>query len=88
MAELYNGIAMVGVSPPFTFGGCGFCNCGSTVVTTPGQTPNGPEPEPFCMIKLPAPERVTNPVKKHSFAPLFAKIVLFNVKEVSLMTSE
>ena len=75
MAELNKAIAIVGVLPPLTLAGCNACNCGSVVVTTPGQAPKGCVPEPFCMIKLPAPLTETRLVKKHSLAPLFAIIV-------------
>src|SRR6476659_1753602 len=72
MAELNSGMAIVGVGPVL------FCNgprLGSAVATTPGQELNGCVPEPFCMIRLPAPLLLTRPVKKHSLAPLFAIIV-------------
>src|SRR5205807_4606499 len=78
MAELYKGIAIVGVGPVLS---CNGPNCGSAVVTTPGHAPKGCVPEPLFMIRLPTlPVVVTLPVKKHSFAPLFAMIVSWSVK--------
>src|SRR5437660_1572792 len=72
IAELYKGMAIVGVGPVLF---CNGPNCGSAVVTTPGHAPKGCVPEPFCMIRLPTPFTVTRLLKKHSLAPLFAMIV-------------
>ena len=81
MAELNKGIALVGVLPPFVLGGSNGCNCGSTFVTTPGHAPNGGvPPEPFCMIRLPAPVDGGAPPTKHSLAPLLAMMVLLSVR--------
>src|SRR5438874_3985441 len=72
MAELNRGMAIVDVGPVLS---CNGPNCGSVVVTTPGHAPKGCVPEPFFMIRLPAPLVVTRLVKKHSLTPLFAMIV-------------
>src|SRR5206468_8645166 len=79
IAELPMGIAIVGVWPPLS---CNGPKLGSAVVTTPGHEPNGCVPEPLLMIRLPAPLRVTLPVKKHSLSPLLAMIVSSSVNEV------
>jgi hypothetical protein len=87
MAELNNGIAIVGVLPGELI--CKEPNCGSAVATTPGQAPK--LPVPLLVIRLPALSlvRVTDPNVPHSFAPLFVKIVLAspNVAELSLYTA-
>src|ERR671937_2932090 len=79
IAELYKGIAIVGVLPPFVLGGCNDCKLGSTLVTKPGQAPND-WPEPLLMIRLPAPAVGPVPLTKHSFAPLLAMMVSWSVR--------
>src|SRR5205807_4660834 len=86
MAELKRGIASVGFGPPLSCSPFG-SSWGSVVVTTPGQVPKGCAPEPLLMIRLPAPDRITLPVKKHSFAPLLAMIVLSSVKDAAKNSS-